>query len=67
MIVRADADGQGGPTDRVQAPYLLRDPKRSVAKRMEAGVREPARDREQRRPWLVLGEELLGDPVERRI
>jgi hypothetical protein len=48
-------------------PHLLRDPKRSVAKRMEAGVREPARDRGQRRPWLVLGEELLGDPVERRI
>jgi hypothetical protein len=46
---------------------LLRDPKRSVAKRMEAGVCEPARDRGQRRPWLVLGEELLGDPVERRI
>jgi hypothetical protein len=66
MIVRADADGQGARSIR-SGPYLLRDPKRSVAKRREAGVREPARDRGQRRPWLVLSEELLGDPVEQRI
>src|SRR5680860_1375712 len=34
----------------------------------EVRIREPRRDGgQQRRPWLVLGQELLADPVERRI
>jgi hypothetical protein len=48
-------------------PYLLRDPKRSVARRMEAGVREPLEIVGSVARGSCSGEELLGDPVERRI